>query len=170
MLMSRSKRLPNLAIRTMTLLVGALALMAIDAYGVKADDSHDVARLAGTLSINDKAHMSLTGGSGNTLLEEGNATGTLPGKAKVSLTLTIAAAAAATSSFTIYPSGGSIAGNGRIRTHLSTSGRYESFSGSLSVDHGTGRYAHAFGMGNIYGVLDRRHDNAEVQVIGTLRY
>jgi hypothetical protein len=123
---------------------------------------------ARTLSINDKVRMHLTGGNGNTLIEEGNATGTLPGKAKASLT--IENTTTARSTFTVYPSGGSIAGHGTVQLHPGKSSYYESFRGALSVSHGTGRYAHASGSGKIYGVLNRSNDNAEVQVIGTLRH
>jgi hypothetical protein len=120
------------------------------------------------LSINDKARMHLTGGSGNTLIEEGKATGTLPGKAKVSLT--IINTTTAKSSFVVHPNGGSIPGLGIVRLHPGKSGAYESFSGTITVSHGTGSYAHTSGSGKLYGVLDRSNDNAEVQVIGTLHY
>jgi hypothetical protein len=128
--------------------------------------AHETSRRA--LSINDKARMRLTGGNGNTLIEEGKATGTLPGNAKVSLT--IANVTTAKSTFVVYPHGGSIPGAGSVRLHPGQSGAYESFSGTLSVSHGTGHYAHASGSGKIYGVLDHSNDNAEVQVIGTLHY
>lgn len=147
--------------RAAVLLAGLLALVL--AHGVQADK---VARDAKATSIDDKAPLTLTGGSGTTLIEEGNATGTLPGRAQVRLTITTTIAK---STFTLYPRGGSIAGSGTLHVHPGKrSNTYESFSGSISVHHGTGRYARASGSGNIYGVLNRKTDNAEVQVIGTL--
>lgn len=156
-----------------TTLLAVLALLAGTlAHGAQANGIRDTgtAYIASgrALSINDKARMRLAGGNGNTLIEEGKATGTLPGKAKVSLT--IANATNAKSTFVVYPRGGSITGLGSVRLHPGKSGAYESFSGTISVSHGTGSYAHASGSGKLYGVLDRSNDNAEVQVIGTLHY
>jgi hypothetical protein len=170
--LSRANQARCLACAT-TLLTVTLLLMGVNALSASAGGTLDArtAYLASTgraLPINDKARMHLTGGSGNTLIEEGDATGTLPGKTKVNLT--IVNTTTARSTFTVYPRGGSIAGHGTVRLHPGKSGSYESFRGVLSVSHGTGNYAHTSGSGNIYGVLNRSNDNAEVQVIGTLRY
>ncbi len=152
-----------------TLLISTLLLTTTFALVANATGADSLrARSAGTISINDKARMTLTGGSGNTLQEEGNAAGTLPGKARVSLA--ILNTTTAKSTFTVHPKGGSIPGSGTVQLHPGKSGAYESFRGTLSVKHGTGRYARASGSGTIYGVLNRSNDNAEVQVIGTLHY
>lgn len=123
------------------------------------------AQQAATVSVKDVAKLHLVGGSGNTLIEEGHATGTLPGSARVALDV---GTATVTSSFTIHLSSGSISGRGAGQLHPGKSGRYDSFGGSVSISDGSGHYAHALGTGGFYGVIDRSDYNAEVQVIGQL--
>lgn len=166
---TQSRRLTCLTalLASVPLLLGTCAHDA-SAGGIRDARRTHLASARRTLSINDDARMHLTGGSGNTLIEEGNATGTLPGKAKVNLTITNTTTAGST--FTVYPHGGSLTGHGTVKLHPGKNSSYESFSGVLSVSHGTGRYAHDSGSGKIYGVLNRSSDNAEVQVIGTLHY
>jgi hypothetical protein len=125
-----------------------------------------VAVAARVVTVNDTGKLRIVGGDGNLLIEEGRATGTLPGSARVTLDVS---ATTVTSSFTFYLVGGSISGHGSGKLH-SGNGRYESFGGAASIKGGTGRYAHGSGSGGFYGVLDRRSDDAEVQVIGSLRY
>jgi hypothetical protein len=123
------------------------------------------ARAARTLNATDEAHLHLTGTSGSLFSEEGPAKGALPGTVKVRFTVT----ATVSGSFTIYPrGGGSISGHGSARLH--STGTYASFGGSMSVSHGTGRYAHAHGSGGFYGVLDRRTDALTIQTTGKLSY
>jgi len=64
--------------------------------------------------------------------------------------------------------GGSIVGHGSAVLHSSR--EFSSFGGSLSVDRGTGRYAHASGTGKLYGVIDRSNDALIVQTVGQLHY
>jgi hypothetical protein len=116
------------------------------------------------LVVRDAAKMHLLNANGNTWIEEGRATGTLVGTARVTLSFN---GSTTTSSFTFHLSGGSISGRGKAKIH-SGNGRYESFGGSSTIVGGTGRYAHISGKGGFYGVLDRSNSNAEVQVIGNL--
>lgn len=117
-----------------------------------------------TVSVNDTGHLRLLKAFGSVLLEEGAAAGTLPGLAKVRLTV----GSVVTASFTIQTKYGTIYGSGRAALH--SSGRYSSFGGSLAVNHGTGRYAHAHGGGKLYGVIDRRTSALTVQTVGALSY
>lgn len=119
---------------------------------------------ARALSVDDTGHLRLLKAFGSVLLEEGAATGTLPGLAKVRLLV----GSTVIASFTIQTKYGTIYGSGRAALH--SSGRYASFGGSLSVDHGTGSYAHAHGSGKLYGVIDRRTSALTVQTVGTLSY
>jgi hypothetical protein len=110
--------------------------------------------------------------SGSDLVEEGHASGGLPGRVRVRLNI----GATIYGSFTIYTSHGSISGTGSAQIHNAT--RYATFGGSMTVKHGTGRYAHAHGHGGFYGAIDRakceppRRQNcsATVQTTGTLTY
>lgn len=71
-------------------------------------------------------------------------------------------------SFTISARGGSITGHGTAIPH--GSGTYESFAGSLVVNGGSGRYAHAHGHAGLYGTFDRDTYAFVVQTTGTLLY
>jgi hypothetical protein len=123
-----------------------------------------IAQLSRTLSVNDTGHLHLLKAFGAVLLEEGPVTGTLPGRTRVRMVV----GASVTATFTIKARGGSIEGRGSAVLHSSS--RYASFGGSLSVNHGTGRYAHAHGNGKLYGVIDRRTDALTVQTTGKLSY
>jgi hypothetical protein len=117
--------------------------------------------------VTDEAHLHLTRTVGFLLVEEGHVKGTLPGTAKARL---LVYPGSISGSYTIYPhDGGSISGHGSARLHHN--GAYASFGGSVSVSHGTGRYAHAHGHGGFYGVLNREANNAlTIQTTGQLSY
>lgn len=155
----------------------AAVMSAVLATGAMQASGHDVvshtapggvvtlaAHVSRALSVNDTGHLHLLKAFGSVLMEEGAAAGTLPGLARVRLTV----GSTVTASFSIRTSGGTIYGSGRAALH--SSGRYASFGGSLSVSHGSGRFAHAHGRGKLYGVIDRRTSALTVQTIGTLSY
>jgi hypothetical protein len=160
--------------RGLAAITGALVLAAAGTQAAIADGEAPaaprgpiVARAARTESVNDTGHLKLLHASGEILTEEGPISGTIPGTVKVRLEVGTTEVRA---SFTIEPSsGGSIVGTGRAK--ISSSAKYSSFAGSLSVTGGTGRYAHARGSGKLYGALERRHDHLTVQTReGTLHY
>lgn len=122
------------------------------------------AHSAHVLSVTDSAHLHYVKAPGASLLEEGAATGGLPGTVKVRLVV----GATVTATFTIYTHSGTISGNGSGTLH--GAGLYASFGGTMSVSHGTGKYAHARGHGGFYGVLNRDTDALTVQTTGTLSY
>jgi hypothetical protein len=123
------------------------------------------AQAARTLNVTDEAHLRLTGTQGEVLLEEGPAKGALPGTVKVHF----AVSATISGSFTIYPrGGGSISGRGTARLH--STGIYTSFSGTMYVTHGTGRYVNAHGHGGLYGTVNRRTNALVIQTTGRLTY
>lgn len=144
----------------LTLLIGARGLSASPATAAARAHS------ARVLSVTDNAHLSLVSADGNTLIEKGKATGTLPGTVEVSLTL---GNRTATSSFTIRTKGGTISGHGK-GTLKPGKGGYDSFGGSVSVAHGTGRFRGAHGEGTLYGSLYRVTEAMSVQVTGKLHY
>jgi hypothetical protein len=122
------------------------------------------ARAARVLNATDTAHLRYISSSGSLLFEEGKTTGTLPGNMRVHLNI----GTTFTGTFTIYASGGSIRGHGRAAPH--GSGVYESFSGTLTVTGGTGRYVHAHGHGGLYGTFDRDNYALVIKTTGSLTY
>jgi len=148
-----------------TLVAGCLAT-ATQSVAASAHTGHPAGRAhtAHILTATDTAHLHYISSSGSLLLDEGKATGTLPGSMRVHLDL----GTTFTGTFTIYASGGSIEGRGSATPH--GSGTYESFSGTLTVTGGSGRYAHARGHGRLYGTFDRDNYALVIQTTGSLTY
>ena len=142
------------------------ALMAVAITSTAQGDG--LGRAARELSVNDTAHLHYIKESHAQLIDEGAATGTLPGTVRVGFDV----GAIVTASFTIYAHGGSIVGygSGALHNSKSRSDVYVSFAGTLTVTHGTGLYAHAHGKGGFYGVVDRKNYSATIQTTGTLSY
>lgn len=122
------------------------------------------ARASSSVKVDDKAQLQMRRYAGSVLIEEGTASGSVPGRTWVRMVVGKSIQA----SFTIWSAGGSIGGSALASLHSSS--RYTSFSGQLSVSRGSGRYVHAHGGGRIYGVLDRRTHDLTVQTVGTLYY
>lgn len=123
-----------------------------------------VALAAGTISVNDETHLTLSHESGSEdLAESGQAKGTLPGRVNA----TIIVGSRISISFTLYPHGGSLSGRGSAQIH--SNGRYISFAGTVQITRGSGRFARMHGGGRMYGVLNRETDATTVQVIGKLQ-
>ncbi|MFI4990560.1 MAG: hypothetical protein ACHQHO_06565 [Solirubrobacterales bacterium] len=140
-------------------LVAAAAAPAVSASG-------PTARRARTLNATDTGHLKYNAkdSEGATLVEEGAASGKLPGRMRARLNIE----GAFSGSFVLSTVGGSIKGHGTATP--SGSGRYESFRGSLVVTGGTGRYAHAHGKAGLYGVYDRNTHGITVQTTGSISY
>jgi hypothetical protein len=124
------------------------------------------AHLASAQTVIDHAHLQLVSADGNTLVEQGSASGTLPGSVEVALTL---GDRTATSSFTIHTKGGTISGRGK-GTFTPGKAGYDSFGGSVVVVHGSGRFHGAHGEGSLYGTIYRVTDAMSVTVTGKLRH
>jgi hypothetical protein len=143
----------------------AASLIAIGLAGAAAARGGARARAAHTISGNDNATLHFVPPAhGSTLLEEGQATGSIPGHVRAYLRIE----ATFTGRFTISTHNGSLSGRGTARPH--SAGPVESFSGTFVITGGTGRYRHARGHGGLYGTF--RHANYEVvlQPRGTIHY
>jgi hypothetical protein len=143
-----------------------VSLVAAGSLSVLSIGSAAGAHAARVQSVTDSARLQLVSADGNTLVEKGRASGTLPGTVEVSLTL---GDRTATSSFTIRSAGGTISGHG-AGTLTPGKGGYDSFGGAVTVVRGTGRFRGASGKGGLYGSIYRATDAMSVQVTGKLRY
>ncbi len=119
---------------------------------------------AHTISGADSAHLHLLHQDESLLFEEGNATGVLPGRMRAQLKL----AHQYTGTCTIYTNGGSITGHGVAAPH--GAGRFQSFSGTLTITGGTGRFRGAHGQTGLYGTFDRRTFSLVIQTTGNFSY
>lgn len=122
------------------------------------------AKAARTFSLNETGRLHLTSKHGFTLNEQGSASGTVKGTIYVHLT--IVSSSRVTAQVNIYPSGGSITGNGSASYHRGSESA--SFNGSMSIDSGSGSYDHARGSGlSFSGTIQRSNDAVTVHVSGT---
>jgi hypothetical protein len=160
--MMRSLAHRSLAIGgTLAAAAGVLAL-AVGATGA----SGSTAVAARTISLNDTGNLHRTSSKGFNLYESGSATGSIAGT--ISLHLDVVSTNRVTATLTVYPkSGGSMSGSasGSYRNNGPTA----SFSGTLSINHGTGSYSHAHGSGlGFSGSIKRTNDAVTVRVSGHL--
>jgi hypothetical protein len=153
----RSKAIP------MAVVAGGLSLVVLAPAWAQAPR----ARTARTLQVKDEGNLRFVKSSGSLLVDEGAVHGTIPGKVNVHFVYT--GAPQVSSNLTIYGHGGtlSVRASGRLSSPTSAS---PSFSGTLKVTGGSGRYAHATGTGKLYGVFYRRTYSMTVQTTGTIHY
>jgi hypothetical protein len=125
------------------------------------------ARSAATLTVKDEGNLRFVKSSGSTLIDEGHATGTIPGKVRIHFTYNGDPNVGA--QITIYGAHGTIKvrASGRLSSPTNPN---PSFSGTLTITGGSGRYSHAHGSGKLYGVFHRRSYAMIVQTQGTLHY
>jgi hypothetical protein len=142
----------------------AVAVGALVSWGASASPAAHIARV---LNVRDEGHLHSVGISGSRLTEEGPVSGTIPGRVRVRFVYSGGPTVAA--QFTIYSRYGSISGHGQGKVSDPTRPS-PSFRGALSITGGTGRYAHARGSGELFGVIYRRSLAVTVQAIGKLHY
>jgi hypothetical protein len=129
-----------------------------------------VAVAARVLNVRDEGHLRFIVSNGSEIIDEGPATGTVPGKVRVHFVYDGEPAVSAR--FTIYGHGGSISGKAKGRLSNPTSPA-PSFRGAFQITGGSGRYIHIHGTGELFGVFTRRGANKYgllVQTIGKLPY
>jgi hypothetical protein len=129
-----------------------------------ADSRDSPATVARVLTVTDTARLHTIPNSGEEILEVGRATGALPGTVRAYLNV----GPTVTAHFTITTAAGSISGVGSGK--LKGRAAEPSFSGRMTIRHGTGRYAHAHGDGGFYGTLNRKTYALTAQTSGTLSY
>jgi len=116
------------------------------------------------MAATDTARLHLVSSPGSSLLEEGWASGTLPGRVKVRFDV----GPTVTARFVIHTRYGAVQGHGAGK--LRSAGLYATFGGWLQITGGTGRYAHARGSGGLYGAINRNTDSLTVQTTGTISF
>jgi hypothetical protein len=121
------------------------------------------ALVASTFFLNETGRLHLTSKHEFTLNEEGSGSGTISGTIYVHLT--IVSTSQVSAEVSMYPKGSSI--TGRASASYKRGHTQGSFSGSLSIVRGTGRYDRARGSGlSFTGTIQRSNDAIAVQVRG----
>jgi hypothetical protein len=134
------------------------------ALAASASAAHTpIAHSAKVISLNESGSLHLTSKNGFTLNERGAASGTVSGTIYVHLS--IVSSSRVTAELSIYPHGGSLTAQGSASYHKeSTLAR---FSGTMSIERGTGSYAQAHGSGlSFTGTIQRSNDAVTVHVAG----
>lgn len=147
----------------------ATAVLAAALLGVVPFDGSTsgaaMAREANTLSLSDTGHLHRTSHHGFTLNEGGSASGTISGT--IYIHLNIVSTNRVTAEVSIYPSGSSI--TGYATADYRPSGAVASFSGTMTIERGTGRYKGAHGSGlSFIGTVQRSNDAVTVRVSGRM--
>ena len=149
------------AVATTALLTVATTALLAGASVVQVAAAHAV----GTLSLSDTGHLHRTSHHGFTLNEEGSASGTVVGT--IYLHLKIVSTSRVTAEVSIYPTGSSI--TGYATADYRPSGAVASFSGTMTIARGTGRYSGAHGTGlSFTGTVQRSNDAVTVRVSGRM--
>jgi hypothetical protein len=125
------------------------------------------ARGAATQTVKDEGNLRFVKSLGSTLIDEGHASGTMPGNVRIRFTYDGNPNVSA--QITIYGHHGAlqVRATGRLSSPTNPN---PSFSGTLTITGGSGRYSHAHGSGKLYGVFHRRSYGMIVQTQGTVHY
>ena len=160
----QNRRLARLAIILTTTAVSFGAMAATGPMG--ADGARGpAASSARTISLDEHGQLHIVSKHGFTLNEHGTASGTVRGT--ISVRLKIVSTSRVSAEVTIAPHGGSISGYGTASYHKGETAA--NFSGSLSINRGSGSYAHAQGSGlSFSGTIARSNDAITVRVSGRL--
>ncbi len=151
---------------------GAVACAAVLGVGVGVGVSSAVGAIgfppalaARTISLNETGHLHRTSSSGLKLNEQGSASGTIRGT--IYIHLDVVSPNRVTAEVNIYPSGGSLTGSGSASYRVN--GGTASFSGTMSIDRGSGSYAHAHGSGlSFSGTIQRLSGSVTVHLSGSM--
>jgi hypothetical protein len=156
--------------RAGALLLSALLLCGAAAYAVTASaaDARTASRAHASLTntyVKEQGRLHFVSkNGGSAIVEQGYATGTFSAGLDIDLIIKVSKI---TGSFTANLKGGSISGYASAAPHVS--GQWVTFKGSLTIKHGTGRYAGASGTASLYGSFNRVQLKLNVQVVGRLR-
>ncbi|MFI4990987.1 MAG: hypothetical protein ACHQHO_08785 [Solirubrobacterales bacterium] len=117
------------------------------------------------ITLTESGHLHSVSKGGNTIEEEGQATGTY--RCAIVVHLLIVSTNRVSATFTVKPKGGTVSGKGTAR--LTTSGGYGYFGGTLAISKGTGAFAHASGNNiGFSGKFNRETLSVTVNVHGVV--
>jgi hypothetical protein len=146
----------------------ALCLLTLGAFaplsaGERAG-SPQWAHASRTIALNETGHLRLLSKHNFTLNERGTATGTVTGRIYVHLTAV--SSTRVTAEVNIYARGASFSGSGNASYRRGST--TASFAGSMSINRGTGSYAHVHGSGLSFSgtIAESNHDAITVRVSG----
>lgn len=120
-----------------------------------------------TMGVRDEGSLHFISDEATQIVDEGGLSGTLPGSGRVDFAYN--GSPNVTARFTIHTRGGTVDGTAKCRLNNPNSPT-PSFRGALAIVGGSGRYAHARGSGELFGVFHRRGYGLIVQAIGKLSY
>jgi hypothetical protein len=148
-------------------LAAVLVSSALTVAGATSAAAAIRARDAATQTVKDEGNLRFVKSSGSTLIDEGSASGTIPGNVRIRFTYNGNPNVSA--QITIYGHHGTlqVRATGRLSSPTNPN---PSFSGTLTITGGSGRYSHAHGSGKLYGVFHRRSYGMIVQTQGTVHY
>jgi polyisoprenoid-binding protein YceI len=157
----RSARLSGV-LTTAAMSFGALIVLGALDLGVSRAAAPS-ALAARTFSLSESGNLRLTSRHGFTLNEQGAASGTITGTIYVHLK--IVSTSRVTAEINTYSKGNSISGFGTASYRRE--GTTGNFSGSLSIDRGTGSFANVQGSGlSFSGTIQRSNYAVTVHVSG----
>lgn len=154
-------RVRALSLLALLTVVALFASVFVRAASSRAATAH----AAGTISLNETGRLHLTSHHGFTLNEQGSTSGTISGT--IYIHLNVVSTNRVTAQVNIYPSGSSITGSASASYH--PSGAVATFSGTMTVERGSGRYNGAHGSGlSFTGTVQRSNDAVTVHVSGRM--
>ncbi|MGA2163650.1 MAG: hypothetical protein ABSH36_04200 [Solirubrobacteraceae bacterium] len=125
--------------------------------------SGSAAHAARTVSLKDSGNLHKTSKHGFNLYESGSASGSISGP--ITVHLDVVNTNKVTAELTVNPKGGSI--TGKASGDYRTNGGTASFSGTMTITHGSGSYSGAHGSGiSFTGTIQRSNDSMTVHVNG----
>jgi hypothetical protein len=156
----------RLRISSAALALGAVATAVAFGTGA-AGAAAPHAKAARSLNLNDSARLHLQNKHGLVLKEAGTAKGSLGGP--LYLQLNVTSTRSVTAQVQVYPKGGSISGSARASYRVA--GSTATFSGTMSITKGSGKYSKAKASAlSFSGTIQRSNDAVTVHVSGKMSY
>lgn len=141
------------------------ALLGVAAIGALILGPGAAQAAAREVSLQETGYLHAVGEPGDTIDEQGRASGTY--SCSISVHLTIVSANHVTAAFTVKPRDGSVTGRGSARFVQQGADGY--FGGTIAITRGTGSFAHASGANiGISGVINRETFALTVHVHGKI--